>query len=82
MTRRELLCSLAPLVAAKPAPFRLAICNETFQKATFAEMCRSAAKAGYTGLEIAPFTLGETPGSLAAGRRAELKRMKIGRAHV
>ncbi|MEM9353359.1 MAG: sugar phosphate isomerase/epimerase family protein [Planctomycetota bacterium] len=36
---------------------RFAICNEVFEGLSFVESCRSAASMGYTGLEVAPFTL-------------------------
>src|SRR5262247_4018172 len=54
-------------------PFQLAICNETFQGWKFAEMCRGARRLGYSGLEIAPFTLGDDPASLPATLRRELR---------
>jgi D-psicose/D-tagatose/L-ribulose 3-epimerase len=54
--------------------FRLAICNETFQNWTFAKMCQGARRLGYTGLEIAPFTLGDDPAALSAEKRRELQR--------
>lgn len=38
---------------------KLAICNETFRDHDFAGTCAEAARHGYTGLEIAPFTLGK-----------------------
>jgi sugar phosphate isomerase/epimerase len=37
---------------------RLAICNETFRDHDFAGSCAEAARHGYAGLEVAPFTLG------------------------
>lgn len=37
---------------------RLAICNETFRDHDFAGTCAEAARHGYAGLEVAPFTLG------------------------
>jgi len=79
LTRRELLSSLAaaaalPQALAATDRLRLAICNETFQGWTFAEMCQGARRLGYTGLEIAPFTLGDDAASLPAGKRRELRR--------
>ena len=62
------------VLANTAKPFRLAICNETFQGWKFAEMCRGARRLGYTGLEIAPFTLAEDPATLPANERRELRR--------
>ncbi len=36
-----------------------AICNETFWNGDFTATCEAAARHGYTGLEVAPFTLGD-----------------------
>lgn len=38
---------------------RFAICNETFRNHDFAGTCAEAERHGYTGLEVAPFTLGD-----------------------
>jgi len=38
---------------------KFAICNETFRNDDFAGTCAQAARHGYTGLEVAPFTLGD-----------------------
>jgi len=37
---------------------KFAICNETFWTDSFETTCKAAARHGYTGLEVAPFTLG------------------------
>lgn len=49
--------------------FRQAICNEIYGEADFAEACRSIRRIGYDGIEIAPFTLAESPGEISAGQR-------------
>ena len=48
------------------------MCNEAFEKWPFAETCAAIRKAGYTGIEIAPFTLAEKPSDVSAARRREL----------
>ncbi len=53
--------------------FRHSICNEAFDKWPFADACKAIRKAGYTGIEIAPFTLAETPGEITAAQRAEYR---------
>ena len=53
--------------------FRHALCNEAFDKSDFAESCRVMKRLGYSGIEIAPFTLAETPADIGADRRRELK---------
>ncbi|HWR51600.1 MAG TPA: sugar phosphate isomerase/epimerase family protein [Bryobacteraceae bacterium] len=51
--------------------FRHSICNEVYEKRPFAETCRSVRAAGYTGIEIAPFTLAEDATTIPASRRRE-----------
>ncbi len=54
-------------------PFRHSTCNEAFEKWAFADACKAIRKAGYTGIEIAPFTLAESPSGVDAARRRELR---------
>jgi sugar phosphate isomerase/epimerase len=53
--------------------FRHAICNEVFQGWKFHEACRKIREIGYTGIEIAPFTLSETPASITAEERKQYR---------
>src|SRR5260370_28839804 len=53
--------------------FRQAICNEAFDKWSFPDACKAIRKAGYEGIEIAPFTLAEDPATLPAARRKECR---------
>lgn len=79
LTRRELLrtvtaASSAVLATASPRQlFQYSICNEVFEKWDFAKSCRAAKKMGYSGIEIAPFTLAENVDDISAARRKELR---------
>jgi sugar phosphate isomerase/epimerase len=53
---------------------RYAICNETFEGWDHERVCRFAAETGYTGLEMAPFTLAPLITDLSAERRREIRR--------
>lgn len=53
---------------------KLAICNETFQDWPFDKAFAFAAECGYTGLEIAPFTVANHVTDIPAGRRAEIRK--------
>jgi D-psicose/D-tagatose/L-ribulose 3-epimerase len=53
--------------------FRHSTCNEAFEKWPFADACRAIRKIGYTGIEIAPFTLAERPSDVAPARRSEFR---------
>ncbi|MBK5295047.1 MAG: TIM barrel protein, partial [Acidobacteriia bacterium] len=55
--------------------FRHAICNEVFQGWDFAKACQAIRKAGYDGIEIAPFTLSETPAAITPAQRTEYRRI-------
>lgn len=55
--------------------FRHAICNEIYQGWEFPQACRSMQAAGYTGIEIAPFTLADDPATIPAAQRAEYRRI-------
>jgi D-psicose/D-tagatose/L-ribulose 3-epimerase len=59
-------------------PFRFAMCNEAFEGRPFAESCRILRSVGYTGIEIAPLTLGEDPLALRASERRELRDIMAG----
>ncbi len=54
---------------------KFAICNETYQGWTWAEVCKSAAETGYDGVEIAPFTFGPDVRDVDAATRAEIRRV-------
>ncbi|MFM8633230.1 MAG: sugar phosphate isomerase/epimerase family protein [Planctomycetia bacterium] len=53
---------------------RYAICNETYGEWPFAKACEHAASCGYSGIEIAPFTLTPRVTDVSRGQRAELRR--------
>jgi len=53
---------------------RYAICNETFEGWDHARVCRLVADLGYTGLELAPFTLAPLITEVAADKRRALRR--------
>jgi D-psicose/D-tagatose/L-ribulose 3-epimerase len=49
---------------------RIALCNEVIAPMSFPKQCEYAAKLGYDGLEIAPYTLSEEPHRLGAAQLA------------
>jgi sugar phosphate isomerase/epimerase len=52
---------------------RFAICQELFVDWDWERQCRFIAQVGYTGIEVAPFTLAQTPAEVSAEERARLK---------
>jgi sugar phosphate isomerase/epimerase len=53
---------------------RYAICNETFDGWDHADICRTVADLGYTGLELAPFTLAPRITDVTSAQRWKLRR--------
>ena len=53
---------------------RYAICNETFEKWEHDRVCRFVAGLGYTGLEMAPFTLAPRITEIMPEKRRTLRR--------
>jgi D-psicose/D-tagatose/L-ribulose 3-epimerase len=49
---------------------RIALCNEVIAPMPFPQQCEYAAKLGYDGLEIAPYTLSEEPHRMGTARIA------------
>lgn len=56
-------------------PFRLSACNELYEKTPFLDACRSMKRAGWDGIEIAPFTLQTDATQLPKDRRVEVRDM-------
>ncbi len=52
---------------------KFAICNEMFEGWSLEEVCISAEKAGYSGIEIAPFTLGKPIDELSSSERKSIR---------
>jgi sugar phosphate isomerase/epimerase len=57
----------------KGADMKYAICNETFEGWDHAKVCNRIAELGYSGLEMAPFTLAPLITAVSAARRSELR---------
>ena len=53
---------------------KIALCNEVLRDLPFPAQCERAAALGYSGLELAPFTLGKEPHRLSADQKAQLRR--------
>jgi sugar phosphate isomerase/epimerase len=54
---------------------KFAICNETFRDWPLEKAFDFAADCGYSGMEIAPFTLAEQANQISTGQRAEIGRL-------
>ncbi|GHU36182.1 tagatose 3-epimerase [Betaproteobacteria bacterium] len=52
---------------------RISLCNEVLAGKSLAQQCEYAAKLGYDGLEVAPFTLSETPETISAEEAAKIR---------
>jgi sugar phosphate isomerase/epimerase len=52
---------------------RISLCNEVLASMPLAQQCEYAARLGYDGLEIAPFTLSETPETLSSTDAAKIR---------
>jgi sugar phosphate isomerase/epimerase len=53
---------------------KFALCNEMFERRPMAEIASVAAKLGYHGIEVAPFTLGPSATEITAAKRRETRR--------
>jgi D-psicose/D-tagatose/L-ribulose 3-epimerase len=54
---------------------RIALCNEVLAGMELEQQCEYAARLGYDGLEIAPFTLSETPEQISTAEAAKIRRV-------
>ncbi|MEO8027984.1 MAG: sugar phosphate isomerase/epimerase family protein, partial [Bryobacteraceae bacterium] len=52
---------------------RFATCNEVFENWKFHDACKAIRRAGYSGIEIAPFTLAVDPALLTADQRRQFR---------
>jgi sugar phosphate isomerase/epimerase len=58
-----------------PFRFRHSICNEVFEGWKFSDTCRAIKKAGYEGIEIAHFTLKDSPSEITTAEREEYRKI-------
>ena len=54
---------------------RIALCNEVLAGMPLEQQCEYAARLGYDGLEIAPFTLSDTPEKISTAEAANIRRV-------
>lgn len=57
---------------------KFAICNELYENWPIEKIFAHAAKVGYEGIEIAPFTLADDVREISSARRADIKRAATG----
>jgi len=54
---------------------KFALCNEMFEARPMAEVCSTASRLGYHGIEIAPFTLSPSADDITAEQRKEVRQI-------
>ena len=54
---------------------RIALCNEVLAGMPLERQCEYAAGLGYDGLEIAPFTLSDSPEKISTGEAAKIRKI-------
>src|SRR5262245_53622022 len=74
MNQRQSQPSFHPSSFILEDVMRYAICNETFEGWDHARVCRFVAEVGYTGLEMAPFTLAPRITDVTDDQRRTLRR--------
>lgn len=52
---------------------RISLCNEVLASMSLPQQCEYAARLGYDGLEIAPYTLSDTPEKISTGAAANIR---------
>jgi sugar phosphate isomerase/epimerase len=57
---------------------KFAICHELFENWSWKDQCSEIAQAGYTGIEFAPFTLGQPISAVSAEERREIRQIAAG----
>ena len=55
--------------------WKQAICNEVYERWPLEKTCESIRRIGYSGIEIAPFTLAEEPSQISAADRRRYRHM-------
>jgi D-psicose/D-tagatose/L-ribulose 3-epimerase len=56
-------------------PFRFSVCNEIYKDFEFRDACQHMKRLGYEGIEIAHFTLAESPRQISKTDRQEYRRI-------